>query len=87
MAKTLKEDGGKGSPLNKSGVDDDTATDYGNEDVIKEAKRTKKSGGSVAVGKATGGAAMPRADKRARGGAIHKAQGGGAWPWSSAHKK
>lgn len=63
---------------------------YGNEDVIKEAKRggtnpgikpiQKKDGGKV-EGKAAGG----RLDKRARGGKIGKFARGGS-PFSAASK-
>lgn len=66
------------------------AVAYGNEDVIKAAKKggtnpgikpiQKKDGGKV-EGKASGG----RLDKRARGGAIGKFARGGS-PFSSASK-
>jgi hypothetical protein len=59
------------------------AVSYGNKDVVKEAKEHKK-GGKVAC-KATGGAAKPRLDKRARGGATGKDMTSS--PFSAAHYK
>ena len=61
---------------------------YGNPKVVAAAK-AKNRGGSVTIGKAFGGAATGRADKKARGGSVaHKASGGSATknPWSSAHR-
>jgi hypothetical protein len=57
------------------------AVSYGNKDVVKEAKEHKK-GGKVAC-KATGGAAAPRLDKRARGGGVGKDMTKS--PFSAAH--
>lgn len=57
--------------------------DGGNPTVIKEAKKHAK-GGKI-VPKATGGAAAPRLDKRARGGGTGKDMTKS--PFSSAHFK
>lgn len=64
--------------------------DYGNADVIKEAKNTSDGAGVKAIMKKEGGsvpgkAAKPRMDKRARGGKIGKFARGGS-PFSAASK-
>ena len=60
--------------------------DGGNPTVIKEAKKHAKGGKAMKAGcKATGGAAAPRLDKRARGGGTGKDMTKS--PFSSAHFK